>query len=262
MEEENQIYGGFARVYDLFMDEVPYQEWSDYLFGLLEGEGVSRGTVVDLACGTGEIAWRLRRKGYETIGVDISQEMLEIASQKCPSDVLLLHQDMRELELHAPVEGVVCLCDGMNYMIAEEDLTKVFDRVASCLAEGGVFIFDMKTEYFYREILGDRILADNREDASYIWDNEYDGDSGINTYLLTLYELVDDDEDLFLRTDELHRQRAYPPEQVRGMLEASGFMLAGIYEAMTERPPDEKSQRIYFVARLREDPDTGSVYEK
>lgn len=253
MQEENQIYGGFARVYDLFMDEIPYQEWCDYLFGLLEREGVSSGTVVDLACGTGEIAWRLRRKGYETIGVDMSQEMLEIASQKCPSDVLLLHQDMRELELHAPVEAVVCLCDGMNYMISEEDMSKVFARVASCLAEGGVFIFDLKTEYFYREILGDGILADNRENASYIWDNAYDRDSGINTYLLTLYELVDDDRDLFLRTDELHRQRAYPPEQVRGMLEASGFDLAGIYEALTERAPDEESERLYFVARLKKE---------
>lgn len=251
MQEEHQIYGGFARVYDLFMDEIPYQEWCDYLFMLLEREGASRGTVVDLACGTGEIAWRLRRRGYATIGVDISQEMLEIASQKCASDVLLLHQDMRELELHAPVEGVACLCDGMNYMVSEEDLAKVFARVASCLTQGGVFIFDMKTEFFYREILGDRILADNREDASYIWDNAYDGDSGINTYLLTVYELVDDDRDLFLRTDELHRQRAYPPERVRGMLEACGFELAGIYEALTERAPDEESQRIYFVARLR-----------
>ncbi len=254
MQEENQIYGGFARVYDLFMDEIPYQEWSDYLFELLEREGVSHGTVVDLACGTGEIAWRLRRKGFETIGVDISQEMLEIASQKCASDVLLLHQDMRELELQSPVDGVVCLCDGMNYMTTEEDLAKVFARVASCLADGGVFIFDMKTEYFYREILGDCILADNREDASYIWDNAYDRDSRINTYLLTLYELVDDDRDLFLRTDELHRQRAYPPERVRGLLESCGFELAGIYEALTDRPPSEESQRIYFVAKaIKED---------
>lgn len=250
MQEEDQIYGGFARVYDLFMDEIPYQEWCDYLFGLLEREGVSCGTVVDLACGTGEIAWRLRRRGYDIIGVDMSQEMLEIASQKCPSDVLLLHQDMRELELHVPVEGIVCLCDGMNYMTSEEELARVFARVASSLVEGGVFIFDMKTEYFYREILGDCILADNREDASYIWDNAYDRDSGINTYLLTLYELADDDRNLFLRTDELHRQRAYSPEQVRVLLEDSGFRLAGIYEALTEQYPGEESQRIYFVAKI------------
>lgn len=251
MQEENEIYGGFARVYDLFMDEIPYQEWFDYLLRLLEGEGVSSGTVVDLACGTGEITWRLRRQGYETIGVDMSQEMLEIASQKCSSHVLLLQQDMRELELQVPVEGVVCLCDGMNYMISEEDLKKVFDRVASSLVEGGIFIFDMKTEYFYREILGDCTLADNRENASYIWDNAYDREKGINTYLLTVYELVDDDRDLFQRTDELHRQRAYPLKQVGEMLEARGFDLVGIYEALTEQAPDEESQRVYFVAKVR-----------
>lgn len=249
MQEENNMYGGFARVYDLFMDDIPYREWFGYLSGLLEREGISSGTVVDLACGTGEIARRLRRKGYDTIGVDMSQEMLEIASQKCQPDVLLLKQDMRELELHSPVQAVVCLCDGMNYLISEQDLRNTFARVSSSLVQGGAFIFDMKTDYFFREILGDCILADNREDASYIWDNEYDRESGINTYLLTVYELVDEDRDLFERTDELHRQRAYPPEQVRGMLEECGFGVTGIYEALTEDDPREESQRIYFVAR-------------
>jgi len=249
MQEENNIYGGFARVYDLFMDDIPYGEWFCYLSGLLEREGISGGTVVDLACGTGEIAKRLRCRGYDTIGVDMSQEMLEIASQKCQPDVLLLKQDMRELELHSLAQAVVCLCDGMNYLVSEQDLRRTFARVASSLVEGGVFIFDMKTDYFYREILGDCTLADNREDASYIWENEYDGESGINTYLLTIYELVDGDRDLFVRTDELHRQRAFPPEQVRGMLEESGFEVAGIYEGLTEKYPREESQRNYFVAR-------------
>ena len=249
MQEENEIYGGFARVYDLFMDEIPYEEWFVYLSRLLDREGVSEGQVVDLACGTGEITWRLRQRGYDTIGVDLSQEMLEIASQKCQPDVLLLQQDMRKLELHGQVQAVVCLCDGMNYLLSEEELRRVFTRVAASLSDEGVFIFDMKTFYFYREILGDCTLADNRENASYIWENAFDSDSGINTYLLTVYELVDDQRDLFVRTDELHRQRAYPPERVWKLLEACGFRAAGFYEALSEQAPGEESQRIYFVAK-------------
>lgn len=249
IQEESGIYSGFARVYDLFMDEIPYEDWFAYLSGLLEREGITEGRVVDLACGTGEITWRLRQRGYDTIGVDMSQEMLEIASRKCRPDVLLLHQDMRELELPYQVQAVVCLCDGMNYLLSEEELRCAFTRVAASLSEDGVFIFDMKTSYFYREILGGCTLADNRENASYIWENAYDSDSGINTYLLTVYELMDDRRDLFVRTDELHRQRAYPPEQVRELLADCGFCVAGVYEALSEQEPTEESQRIYFVAK-------------
>lgn len=250
-QEEYEIYSGFARVYDLFMDEIPYKEWFDYLSGLMNREGLVGGTIVDLACGTGEITRRLYQNGYQVIGVDLSQEMLEIASQKCPADVLLLHQDMRELELHRKVQGMVCLCDGMNYLLSESDLKKVFQRVAVGLERDGVFIFDMKTSYFYQERLGDCTLTDNREDASYIWDNEYDRERGINTYLLTVYELVDDERDLFVRTDELHRQRAYSPENVQALLVESGFLVSGIYEALSEHAPGAESERIYFVARRK-----------
>lgn len=248
-QEEYEIYGGFARVYDLFMDEIPYREWFDYLLRLLKGEGLAEGTIVDLACGTGEITRRLHESGYDTIGVDLSQEMLEIARQKCPEDVLLLQQDMRELDLYGQVQGIVCLCDGMNYLLSEQDLRKVFTRAAASLESQGVFIFDMKTSYFYREILGDNTLTDNRENASYIWENEYDEERGINTYLLTVYELVDEERDLFVRTDELHRQRAYPPEQVQNFLTESGFVVTGIYEALSEQTPGEACQRVYFVAK-------------
>lgn len=247
--QEEEIYGGFARVYDIFMDEVPYDEWYEYLSRLLRREGVSDGTVLDLACGTGEITRRLFRSGYHVIGVDVSQEMLAVAGGKCPPDVVLLHQDMRELELLGKVQGAVCLCDGMNYLLSERDLAEVFARTASALEGNGVFIFDMKTSFYYREILGDSTFADNREDVSYIWDNEYDRETGINTYLLSVYELVDDERDLFVRTDELHRQRAYPPGRVKELLQRSGFSAIEVYEAMTEHAPTEKSERVYFVCR-------------
>lgn len=248
-QEKDKIYGGFARVYDLFMDEVPYDDWFDYLLKLLYGQGIKDGMVADLACGTGEFTRRLRQAGYHVIGVDISQEMLEIASMKCQPDVLLLRQDMRKLQLHGQAQAAVCLCDGMNYMMSEQELQEVFSHVAAGLADGGVFIFDMKTSYYFQEILGDGIFADNRENASYIWDNEYDAGEQVNTYLLTLYELVDDERDLFVRTDELHRQRAYTAERVKNLLEQSGFAVAGIYEVLTGHAPSEESERIYFVAR-------------
>lgn len=249
MQEKYEIYGGFASVYDKFMDNIPYDDWFRYLQKLLSKYGIYEGIVVDLACGTGEMTKRLAKAGYNMIGVDVSEEMLEIARDKCGADILWLHQDMRALDLYGSASAMVCVCDGMNYICSIKELEQVFKRVVTFLDQDGVLIFDMKTEYFYQEILGNRTITDNREDASYIWENEYHEKDHLNKYLLTIYELLDDNRDLFLRTDELHQQRAYDINVVKECLENQGFSQIKVFEAFTEEKPNTKSERLYFVAR-------------
>ena len=246
--EEYNIYGGFAAVYDLFMDDIPYDDWFRYIRKILERQGIRDGAVVDLACGTGEITWRLADAGYQVTGVDLSEEMLMAAREKCDDKVLLVQQDMRKLELARQVKAMVCICDSMNYICEEEDLQQVFGRVNTYLEKDGIFLFDMKTEYFYREVLGNRTIADNRENASYIWENIYHEEEKKNEYLLTVYELADDERDLFVRTDELHCQKAYSPEIVVNCLRQQGFSKVEVYEALTFEKPSDQSERIYFVA--------------
>ena len=97
-----EAYTGFAGVYDEFMDNVPYEEWSAYLIGLLKGRGIEDGLVLDLGCGTGNMTELLAKAGYDMIGVDNSEEMLEIAMHKKEQSVLpilYLLQDMQEFEL-------------------------------------------------------------------------------------------------------------------------------------------------------------------
>lgn len=248
MEEEMEIYGGFAESYDLFMDNIPYDAWHTYVHSILEEYHVTEGIVVDLACGTGNMTKRLAADGYDMIGVDQSFEMLDIARAKCPEDVLLLQQDMRALDLYGSVAAVVCVCDGMNYLLTEEDLRAVFRRVKIFLEPGGVFLFDMKTAYFYQNSLGTRTITDHREDATLIWENEYHPESGINEYLITIYQLADPAQDLFRRVEEYHRQRAYAGELVQRLLEEEGLRLEAVYDAGSKDIPGENSERLYFIA--------------
>lgn len=247
-KDECSIYSGFASVYDIFMDNIPYDDWAEYVKTLLAESGIRQGIVVELACGTGELTKRLADSGYQMIGVDFSEEMLTIARDKCGEEVLLLHQDMRELELYGTAAAMVCVCDGMNYICSEEELGQVFQRAYAFLDFSGVLIFDMKTDYFFREVLGNQTITDNREDASYIWENNYYEEEMLNEYLLTVYELVDEERDLFVRTDELHYQRAYDIAVVKHCLEEQGFTCVRIFEAMTKQQPQQDSERIYFVA--------------
>lgn len=119
-KENFNIYSGFAYVYDSFMDNIPYKSWHAYLHELLKDYNINSGIIVDLACGTGTITAMLASDGYDITGIDISSEMLAVARNKCSKDVLLLQQDIRELDLYGTAAAMVCVCDGMNYMLDEK----------------------------------------------------------------------------------------------------------------------------------------------
>lgn len=185
-----EAYTSFAVVYDTFMDNVPYEEWGEYLHGLLLEYGVEDGLVLDLGCGTGTMTEILASKGYDMTGVDFSEEMLDIAMQKRTKsghDILYLMQDMREFELYGTVRAIVSICDSMNYLTEDGDLEQVFRLANNYLDPGGLFIFDMNTEYKYREMLGDQTIAEERENCSFIWDNYYYEEEKINEYQLSLF---------------------------------------------------------------------------
>lgn len=243
------MYEGFALSYDMFMDNIPYDLWADYLEDILCEYGINKGILLELGCGTGSMTVRMREKGYDMIGIDLSEDMLEVAREKCPTDVLFLQQDMREMELYGTVAAMYCVCDGMNYLLEPQDLQEVFVKANNYLDSGGIFVFDMKTEYFYREVLGDRMIAENREDASFLWENEFHGDTGLNEYLLTIYRQEEGTEGLFSRWDELHCQRAYSPEVIRRLIEDAGMEFVAVYDALTKQKPKPESERLYFIAR-------------
>lgn len=256
MEDTAAMYGSFAAVYDMFMDNIPYEEWCEYLVSLLREQGVTEGILADLGCGTGSLTELLSQKGYDMIGIDLSEEMLEIAMNKrieSQSNILYLLQDMREIELYGTVRAIVSICDSMNYLTEYEDLVQTLRLANLYLDPKGVFIFDMNTEYKYREILADNTIAENREESSFIWENQYDEESRLNEYDLTLFIREDllggEASASYRRFQETHYQRAYSLEEIQKAIAEAGMELLAIYDAFTKNPPRKDSERIYVIAR-------------
>ena len=244
-----EAYSEFARIYDTFMDDIPYDEWGKYLRELLVGYGIEDGIVLELGCGTGNITEILARYGYDMIGVDNSGEMLEIAVGKrdiSGHNILYLEQDMREFELYGTVRAVVSICDSINYITQEDDLLQVFKLVNNYLDIGGVFIFDLNTIYKYEEI-GEMTIAENREDASFIWENIYYEEEKINSYDLTLF--IKDENGKFDKYFENHIQRAYTIEEIQVLLHEAGLEYVASYDAFSMNPIRSDSERIYVIAR-------------
>ena len=243
-------YTGFAEVYDLFMDQVPYEKWSRRITEILKEYGIPDGLVLDLGCGTGSMTELLADAGYDMIGVDASEEMLELACEKRPGsgdDILYLLQDMREFELYGTVRAIVSVCDSLNYITEEEDLLQVFRLVWNYLDPDGVFFFDMNTIYKYKEMLGETTIAENREEGSFIWENYYDPEEQLNQYDLTLY--VQDEDDRYVRFEETHIQKAYALERVLELLEKAGLKAEQIFDSDTGEAVMETTGKFCVVAR-------------
>lgn len=285
-------YTGFAEVYNIFMDNVPYEDWADYVVGLLKEYGILEGLILDLGCGTGNITRPLSARGYDMIGIDYSEEMLGIAREyeyKCEGNskeqdkkqILYLMQDMRSFELYGTVSGIVSICDSMNYITSEKELLSVFQLVNNYLDPGGIFIFDMNTEYKYKHLLGDNTIAENRENCSFIWENHYDEETAINEYDLTIFVKISEDTDgieeieedliesesiqykecvpeewedmeeetIFQRFHEMHYQKSYSISCIKELINKSGLEFLAVYDAFTHEAPNHTSERIYFVVR-------------
>ena len=274
-------YTGFAYSYDMFMDNVPYDEWAEYLHGLLIENGVKDGIVCELGCGTGKMTRKLRDFGYDMIGIDLSQEMLQIAieQESIPTnkkkndnskikkgrkseknsgsesgEILYLNQDMREFELYGSVAAVISVCDSMNYITEKEDLLQVFKLVNNYLDPGGAFIFDMNTLYYYKKKLGEQTICDNRDEGSLIWENYYDPETKINEFDITIYIRRNSNKksanngNCYERLEETHFQRAYSISEVKGLLKKAGLTDIKAYEVLTKKEPGKCTERVYFVS--------------
>lgn len=259
-----EAYTDFASVYDTFMDETPYEEWCEFLIELLhryEEKEVTtdekllqeQNSILDLGCGTGTLTELLAAKGYDMIGIDNSQEMLQIAMEKKERsglDILYLLQDMREFELYGAVGAVVSVCDSLNYLLREEDLLSVFRLVENYLYPNGLFIFDFNTVYKYETIIGDATIAENREDCSFIWENYYHPQEEINEYDLTIFvKNKEEKDDCFRRFRETHYQRGYRLEQMKRLLYQAGLSFLTAIDADTHEEVTAESERIYVVAK-------------
>ncbi|MBR4731581.1 MAG: class I SAM-dependent methyltransferase [Lachnospiraceae bacterium] len=269
------------------MDATPYEEWTERIVKLIREYGKSkphgrpesqetasgenageqaaqaqdeldeeailaseRDLVVDLGCGTGTLSEMLYQKGFDVIGVDNSEAMLEKAMEKrdaSGSEILYLLQDMRELSLYSTVGTVVSVCDSVNYVLEEEELLQVFSLVNNYLFPGGVFIFDFNTDYKYREVIGDAVIAENREDCSFIWENYYDPEGRINEYDLTMF--LRREGELFERVTETHLQRGYEPAEIQALLEEAGLEVVLMRDADMDADVSDVSERVYVVAR-------------
>lgn len=227
------IYGeGFGAVYASTRYTVFSQRIAKHALGLIEELKPPGHRLLDLACGAGAGSLVFAKAGYDVSGIDQSAVMLRYASEHAAAQgvqLQLSEQDMRTFALDGPVDVVTCLFDSLNYVTDEEDLGSVFRSVGKALRLGGVFVFDMNTVEGLATRWGtqDQVFT-NRANMFEVNQSRFDEASATNTTTTTLF-IREPSTELFRRYTEVHRERAFPLEMVRNLLEQSGLAVAGLY---------------------------------
>ncbi len=244
-------YNAFAEVYDKLTDNIEYKKRADYVSALFDRYGVrGKEPILDLACGTGSLTIELAKLGYDMIGVDSSYAMLSQAQNKKYEenvDVLFLCQDMTELDLYGTISGAVCMLDSLNHLDSAEDVKRTIEKVGLFMEHGGIFIFDVNTIYKHREILGNNTFVYDCDDVYCVWQNSLNDDDSVDISL----DIFERKDGAYYRSGEEFSERAYPIGQYKKWLGDAGFELLHIYDEMSDRELNDRTQRAVFVARYK-----------
>lgn len=243
------MYGDFAKIYDKLQD-IDYESFADYYESLFVRYKIKPELMLDLACGTGNITIPMAKRGYDMIGVDISEEMLDIAAEKARKhecDILFLNQDMTEFELYGTVDVMLCSLDGINYLTQDGELEKLFALVKNYLNPNGLFIFDINSEYKLKNVLGNNTFVYDEDDVYCVWDNCFDDEDGICGFNLDFF--VKTDDGLYKRECEYQEERAYGIDEIRECAEKTGLIFEDCFADRSFEKPNDTTERLFVVLR-------------
>ena len=249
------MYESLAEYYNKYTRDIDYPVLAKFIhneFSESELFKADSPLVADLACGTGSITLELLRFGYDLIGVDISPEMLDAARNEeylmtNKNSVLWLCQDMRELDLYGAVCGMVCVTDGVNHITKKKDLDGFFKRVFNFLEYSGIFIFDILTERYFKDVVGNNIYCESDDFESCIWESQYDEKKKEMQYDITLYRAIDIDQNTFLRSDDIVVEKAWTMEELHDSIAKAKLRLKAIYSSVDKTKPTDEDLRRYYI---------------
>lgn len=248
-------YDKMALVYDVLMEDAPYDQWVSFTENMFAEFGVNISSVADLGCGTGQITRRLAKKGYELYGVDFSSEMLTYAEQASHAeqlDIQWIQQDLRRLNKFPQMDAAISYCDVINYITDESEIKQVFHNVHEILKDKGLFLFDVHSINHVESDLKGETFAEIYDDLSYVWLCQPGEHQGEVVHELTFFV---QDQLKYDRFDETHHQRTFPIDKYEDLLVDTGFIIRGVYADFSTTPlqteEDTNSERIFFVCQKK-----------
>lgn len=223
-------YNQFAWYYDSLMEPKFYEDYFHFI-----KENASFKSVLDLGCGTGRLDAQLVKEDIILDGIDLSQQMIDIAAQEVQSDKAHFEvADMLTYQPNKTYDLVLCVCDSLNYILGFQNQVQILKNVYQYLNNNGTFIFDIHSQYKINELFKNYIEEDESEDFYFFWKVKK-----TNDYQITHYVIIEDLND-DVRMEEKHIQESYPIEWYVKALQEIGF------KEITYNESFQENERVVF----------------
>ncbi|MBQ8164586.1 MAG: class I SAM-dependent methyltransferase [Clostridia bacterium] len=253
------MYNNIAGFYNRYTTDIDYGKIADYLekifrkFGLPErSDGGKVPMILDVACGTGNLTCILAERGYEMIGLDMSEEMLAEAEERAAEkniDILWLCQDMCKMDMYGTVSAMVCITDGINHITSDASLKRFFMRIKNFIDDGGLFVFDALSEKYFETVVGTNTFFDDSDEGTCIWTSNYNKNKKICRYNVTFFELYDAENELYERFDDTVCEKAWSDEDITNASKDAGFTVEKVFNGTTMKEASDDSLRKFYVLR-------------
>lgn len=236
-------YETFAYYYDSLMDLQFYEDYYEFVL-----KHACFDSVLELGCGTGEIAIRLAKNDKTVYATDLSSDMLEVTKQKAIEEninLMLQCTDMSCFSTSYQFDLVLCLCDSINYLLEEQQILSTFMNAFKSLKSQGTFIFDIDSLHKMNVILKDYHEYEEDDDFIFRWNVELIDDGFVHHYVY-IEDRIENEI-----VEENHYQKTYEVNQYCQWLYESGFRDVQIFSDFQDYK--EECERIIFVCRKGED---------
>ena len=239
------MYGDFAYFYDKLMYDLDYEKIYKFIREVLGKKSLEPELILEMACGTGGLTEKLARD-YKIHAFDLSDDMLSVCENKIRSKNLkLFKQNMVGFSAPASYDAIFSVGDSLNYLTDEKDFEAAIKSSYDHLKDGGIFIFDLNTEYKFKNI--PPVTVDEVEDVFYLWENIYDEEEKLNTYGVNFFRNIKDND--YKRFYEEHLERAYDLSFVKNLLEKTGFKDIEVYDDYEFKEVRDETSRYTFITR-------------
>ena len=255
---KTEEYGKYlSEAYDALNTDVDYEAWAQFYLSCAEKYLKNRLThVCEMACGTGNLAIALAKRGLRVTAFDLSDTMLTLADKKAhdagAKNIRLTRQDMRDFRVYSPAELAVCMMDGVNCLLSPEDISAAFESAYRALSDGGMFVFDLNSRHKFETVYGENAYILEDEGVTLAWQNFYNPRTKKCDMELSFF--LEQPDGRYARYDERVRERMYPVKTVEKLLAGAGFDVFARVSDFDFTPADERTcDRIFFVCGKKTD---------
>ena len=227
------------------MYDLDYEKIYKFIREVLGKKSLEPELILEMDCGTGGLTEKLARD-YKIHAFDLSDDMLSVCENKIRSKNLkLFKQNMVGFSAPASYDAIFSVGDSLNYVTDEKDFEAAIKSSYNHLKDGGIFIFDLNTEYKFKNI--PPVTVDEVEDVLYLWENIYDEEEKLNTYGVNFFRNIKDND--YKRFYEEHLERAYDLSFVKNLLGKTGFKDIEVYDDYEFKEVSDETSRYTFITR-------------